>query len=33
VLIFDIGNPLLTLAERDLMAVATAGIAEFFDEP
>ena len=33
VLIFDIANPLLTLAERDLMAVATAGIAEFFDEP
>ncbi|HET9389911.1 MAG TPA: aspartyl/asparaginyl beta-hydroxylase domain-containing protein [Steroidobacteraceae bacterium] len=31
VLIFDIWNPLLTLAERDLMTVATAGIAEFFD--
>jgi aspartate beta-hydroxylase len=33
VLIFDIWNPLLTPAERDLMAAATTGIAEFFDEP
>jgi aspartyl/asparaginyl beta-hydroxylase (cupin superfamily) len=32
IMIFDIWNPLLTAAERDLMAVATAGIAEFFDE-
>jgi|SRR5579863_1478721 len=32
ILIFDIWNPLLTSAERELMAVATAGIAEFFDE-
>jgi aspartate beta-hydroxylase len=31
VLIFDIWNPLLTVAERDLMSVATAGIAEYFD--
>ncbi len=31
VLIFDIWNPLLTPAERELMAVATAGIAEFLD--
>lgn len=33
VMIFDIWNPLLTPAERDLMTVATAGIAEFFDAP
>ena len=33
VLIFDIWNPLLTQAERDLMAVATAGIAEFLEAP
>jgi aspartate beta-hydroxylase len=32
ILIFDIWNPLLTSAERELMTVATAGIAEFFDE-
>jgi aspartate beta-hydroxylase len=32
ILIFDIWNPLLTAAERDLMTVATAGIAEFFAE-
>jgi hypothetical protein len=32
-MIFDIWNPLLTPAERDLMAVATAGIAEYFDAP
>ncbi|MGH8327879.1 MAG: aspartyl/asparaginyl beta-hydroxylase domain-containing protein [Steroidobacteraceae bacterium] len=30
ILIFDIWNPLLTAAERDLMAVATAAIAEFY---
>jgi aspartate beta-hydroxylase len=33
VMIFDIWNPLLTPAERDLMTVVTAGIAEFFDSP
>jgi aspartyl/asparaginyl beta-hydroxylase (cupin superfamily)/Tfp pilus assembly protein PilF len=33
VMIFDIWNPLLTPAERDLMSVATAGIAEYFDAP
>jgi len=33
VMIFDIWNPLLTAAERDLMSVATAGIAEYFDAP
>jgi aspartyl/asparaginyl beta-hydroxylase (cupin superfamily) len=33
VMIFDIWNPLLTAAERDLMRVATAGIAEFFETP
>jgi aspartate beta-hydroxylase len=33
VLIFDIWNPLLTPAERDLMAAATAGIAEFSEAP
>ena len=33
VMIFDIWNPLLSPAERDLMTVATAGIAEFFDSP
>jgi aspartyl/asparaginyl beta-hydroxylase (cupin superfamily)/Tfp pilus assembly protein PilF len=33
VMIFDIWNPLLTAAERDLMRVATAGIAEFFAAP
>lgn len=32
ILIFDIWNPLLTEAERDLMAVATAGIAEFYGD-
>ena len=32
ILIFDIWNPLLTAAERELMTVATAGIAEFFDD-
>jgi aspartate beta-hydroxylase len=32
VLIFDIWNPLLTQAERDLMRVATTGIADFFEE-
>jgi aspartate beta-hydroxylase len=32
VLIFDIWNPLLTQAERDLMRVVTTGIADFFDE-
>jgi aspartate beta-hydroxylase len=31
ILIFDIWNPLLTVAERELMTVATAGVAEFFD--
>jgi len=31
ILIFDIWNPLLTPAERDLMTVATAAIAEFYD--
>lgn len=31
ILIFDIWNPLLTPAERELMTVATAGIAEFFE--
>lgn len=30
ILIFDIWNPLLSTAERDLMTVATSGIAEFF---
>ena len=30
ILIFDIWNPLLTPAEQDLMAVATAAIAEFY---
>jgi aspartyl/asparaginyl beta-hydroxylase (cupin superfamily) len=30
ILIFDIWNPLLTTAERDLMTVATAAIAEFY---
>jgi aspartyl/asparaginyl beta-hydroxylase (cupin superfamily)/Tfp pilus assembly protein PilF len=33
VMIFDIWNPLLSAAERDLMSVATAGIAEYFDAP
>jgi aspartate beta-hydroxylase len=32
ILIFDIWNPLLTAAERELMAVATAGIAEFYGD-
>lgn len=32
ILIFDIWNPLLSGAERELMTVATAGIAEFFDQ-
>jgi aspartate beta-hydroxylase len=31
ILIFDIWNPLLSPAERELMTVATAGIAEFFE--
>jgi len=31
ILIFDIWNPLLTQAERDLMAVATSGITEFLE--
>jgi aspartate beta-hydroxylase len=30
ILIFDIWNPLLTEAERELMTVATAAIAEFY---
>jgi aspartate beta-hydroxylase len=30
ILIFDIWNPLLTPAERELMTVATAAIAEFY---
>jgi len=33
VMIFDIWNPFLTPAERDLMTAATTGIAEFFDSP
>jgi len=33
ILIFDIWNPLLTAAERDLMAVATAALGEFADTP
>jgi aspartate beta-hydroxylase len=32
VFIFDVWNPLLTHAERELMTAATAGIAEFFDQ-
>jgi aspartyl/asparaginyl beta-hydroxylase (cupin superfamily) len=32
VFIFDIWNPLLTPAERELMTVATAAVGEFFDE-
>jgi aspartate beta-hydroxylase len=32
ILIFDVWNPLLTPAERELMTVVTAGIAEFLDE-
>lgn len=32
ILIFDIWNPLLTEAERDLIAVASTGIAEFYNE-
>lgn len=32
ILIFDIWNPLLSPAEQDLMTVATAAIAEFYDE-
>jgi aspartate beta-hydroxylase len=32
ILIFDIWNPLLTPAERELMTAATAAIAEFFPE-
>ncbi len=32
ILIFDIWNPLMTRAERDLMTVATAAIAEFYTE-
>jgi aspartyl/asparaginyl beta-hydroxylase (cupin superfamily) len=30
ILIFDIWNPLLTGAERELMTAATAAIAEFY---
>jgi aspartate beta-hydroxylase len=33
VMIFDIWNPFLTPAERDLMSAATSAIAEFFDAP
>jgi len=33
VMIFDIWNPFLTPAERDLMTAATSTIAEFFDSP
>ena len=33
VLIFDVWNPLLSQAERDLMRVATAGLADFYDAP
>lgn len=32
ILIFDIWNPLMTAAERDLMTVATAAIADFYAE-
>jgi len=32
VFIFDVWNPLLTPAERELMTVATATVGEFFDE-
>jgi aspartate beta-hydroxylase len=32
ILLFDIWNPLLTPAERDLMTVATAAIAEFYGD-
>lgn len=32
ILIFDIWNPLLTPAERDLIEMATVGVAEFYDE-
>lgn len=32
ILIFDIWNPLLSAAERELMTVATTGIAEFYGE-
>jgi hypothetical protein len=32
-MIFDIWNPFLTVAERDLMSAATSAIAEFFDAP
>jgi aspartyl/asparaginyl beta-hydroxylase (cupin superfamily) len=32
ILIFDIWNPLLTAAERELMTAATAAIAEFYAE-
>jgi aspartate beta-hydroxylase len=32
ILVFDIWNPLLTPAERELMTAATAAIAEFFHE-
>lgn len=32
VMIFDIWNPLLTKAEQDLMAVATAAMAEFYGD-
>ena len=33
IFIFDIWNPLLTAAERELMTVVTAGMAEFFEGP
>ena len=33
ILIFDIWNPLLTEAERELIAVATTGVAEFYADP
>lgn len=32
ILIFDIWNPLLTPAERDLMTAATAAMADFYDD-
>jgi aspartyl/asparaginyl beta-hydroxylase (cupin superfamily) len=32
ILIFDIWNPLLTQAERDLMTAATAAIAEYYSD-
>ena len=33
ILIFDVWNPLLSKAERELMTVATAAIADFYAEP